>query len=53
MLCKICQKEIGGGASQFYIHLATKMDDKHGLSKDEAKVIIKRLFPNDQFTKSL
>ena len=51
MMCDICQKEIGGGALQFYIHLTAKKDGMHNLSKQEAKKIMKRKFPKAPFTK--
>ena len=35
MMCDICQKEIGGEASQFYTHLIAKKDDMHNLSKQD------------------
>ena len=53
MMCDICQKEIGGEALQFYIHLTNKKDGMHNLPKQEVKKIMKRKFPNDPFTKNL
>ena len=53
MMCDICQKEIGGAAPHFYIHLTTKMDGMHDLSKRKVRKIMKRKFPNDPFTKKL